>query len=729
MIQLYKADNTEYEKNGDHVLHPTKCLLDRTLNGSWELTLEAPLDEKDVFKDIVVESVIKAPLPEGERLFYVYDTDKDSADCVTACARPVFLNAAKEVLILDKRPTDKNGQAVLEILTAGTRYSGTSDITTTNTAYYVRKNLIEAISSDEENSFLNRWGGEILYNDFNIVINKRIGGDYGARILYGKNLSSVKEQVNIEDVVTRIVPVAYNGYMLDGDAPWVDSPLISSYSHVKTAVIKYEDVKLTSDTAGDEVGFETLELLRAELVRRCNLEFDNGIDKPTVSLEVDMIDLRNVSEYKDYAVLESVSLGDTVGCRHSRMGISTTSRVIRQKWDCILQKNEELVIGELQNDYFDKLTSAASTVSKNTNQDGSIMAERLVGLINAMTTQLAYQKNVARRQDVRAILFEDLDESSDLYGALAIGTQGIQISKSRTADGKDWDWNTAITANGIIADAILTGLIGGRDGKSYWNLDSGKLVIKLGGDEDDRGVIELYDASGNLSGYFSSSGGDLKNLILRDRMIVYNLDESKNISIGFDGASGDFYISGGTDVTINIPYLYAVAAQIDELGVTNVIATGIVQGAQIIATQSVYSPYMSGKTAYWDTEIEAAKGTFESLYSTNGTVQKSDEQEKEIIGGMDERHMKFFMDLRPILFRWRENDNGVHAGFGARATEKAMRKDGIDEAEQFCVTKDGESYNMNYLELVPVIVAVLQRVCKKMDKMERRLKWLRRLWK
>ncbi|KAK9680617.1 hypothetical protein QE152_g38975 [Popillia japonica] len=86
-----------------------------------------------------------------------------------------------------------------------------------------------------------------------------------------------------------------------------------------------------------------------------------------------------------------------------------------------------------------------------------------------MDTQLKYQKDIAQRQDVRAILFEDLDESSNTYGAMCLGTQGFQIANKRTTDGRDWDWTTAATANGIIADAILTGLISDKTGNSWWN--------------------------------------------------------------------------------------------------------------------------------------------------------------------------------------------------------------------------------------------------------------------
>ena len=43
------------------------------------------------------------------------------------------------------------------------KYSGESNITKKATAYYQFKNLIEAINGGEDNSFISRWGGEILF--------------------------------------------------------------------------------------------------------------------------------------------------------------------------------------------------------------------------------------------------------------------------------------------------------------------------------------------------------------------------------------------------------------------------------------------------------------------------------------------------------------------------------------------------------------------------------------
>lgn len=68
------------------------------------------------------------------------------------------------------------------------KYSGKSNIKIISTAYYQTKNLIEAICGEEENSFLNRWGGEVLFDNYTITVNDRVGIDHGVQVLYGKIL-------------------------------------------------------------------------------------------------------------------------------------------------------------------------------------------------------------------------------------------------------------------------------------------------------------------------------------------------------------------------------------------------------------------------------------------------------------------------------------------------------------------------------------------------------------
>lgn len=90
--------------------------------------------------------------------------------------QPIFMDAKDDCFLTDVRPTEKTGQQALDIMTApNKKYSAKSNITGISTAYYQTKNLIEAIGAEDENSFINRWGGEVIYDNYTIVINDRAG--------------------------------------------------------------------------------------------------------------------------------------------------------------------------------------------------------------------------------------------------------------------------------------------------------------------------------------------------------------------------------------------------------------------------------------------------------------------------------------------------------------------------------------------------------------------------
>lgn len=177
MIQIYNPDNTDFEKNGDMTLFPSSATVHTILNGSWFAELEHTIDAEGRWKYIQEEAVIKMPSFNGEQLFRIKSKEKSDSGVVCEM-EPIFFDSIGDCFLKDIRPTGKNGQEALDLMTApNAKYSGQSNITRTATAYYQFKNLMEAINGDEDNSFINRWGGEILFDNFKIIINDRVGGD------------------------------------------------------------------------------------------------------------------------------------------------------------------------------------------------------------------------------------------------------------------------------------------------------------------------------------------------------------------------------------------------------------------------------------------------------------------------------------------------------------------------------------------------------------------------
>ena len=460
MIEVYVKGNEDYKSNGDMTLTPTTCEVELTVEGIAELTLEHPIDDLGRWEYLVNDNVIAAPTPYSKKqLFRIYDYTKTETE-VTAYARHIFYDSAGEMLV-DVRPTDKTGQEALDIILSGTKYKAKTNIKTRSTAYYIRKNIMEAIGGDNENSFINRWGGERMYDNFTVIINDRLGGDYGACAEFGRNMTGIEADISIDDVVTRITPVSYNGHTLEGEEPWIDSPLIGSYANPRTAVIKFEDVKLLEDCQEGEEGFSTLELLREELKRRCTKEYENGLDKPKVNYKVDLVEVANTEDYKDYKKLTTIGIGDDVLTKDRKLKINVTARCIRLVYDCIEEENAEVELGNFIENYFDKTTSAADIIQKVTREDGTLKAEEVYGKIDAVKAQLKAQRDISQPSEVRAVIFEDLVEGSPTYGAMSIGTMGFCIASERTADGKDWDWKTFGTGSGFYADYICVGQLDG----------------------------------------------------------------------------------------------------------------------------------------------------------------------------------------------------------------------------------------------------------------------------
>lgn len=479
MIEIYKSDNHNYDYNGDAVLHPSSCILS---TDDWKLTIENPSDDNAPL--FTREAVVTVPTWYSDRQFFrIYDYEKSESG-ITAYARPIFYDSAHDAFLIDVRPTDKTGQGALDIMTAGTRYTAESDITDISTAYYVRKNLIEAIMSDDDNSFLNRWGGQPVFDNYKIVINKRAGGDYGAQARFGYNLNEIQEHVNMENVATRIVPMGYNGHTLDGDKPWVDSPLIDNYEIVYTKVVKYEDVKLLEDCQDDEPGFATLEDYQRELIKRARADFKAGADLPVIEYEVDVVDLAKTSEYENIKDLVKIGYGDTVVCENESLGISTTAKVVALTWDCILQQNETVNLGDMSATYFDKISSAVESVNKAINPDGTVKGEQVGGVVDMMKTKMRATALSAKKQADKAILFEDMDPQSPTFGAMAIGTTGFMIADGRTEDDRDWNWKTFGTGKGFVADYLIAGILRSlnwEEGKEGFeiNLNSGEIQAAM----------------------------------------------------------------------------------------------------------------------------------------------------------------------------------------------------------------------------------------------------------
>lgn len=303
MIWVYERDATEVTVRGLGIIRPYSCVVHEEKNGDYSVTME--IEKEDTVCEL--ERVLYCPTPKhGYQNFRIYDIDEQALGLKTVLARHVFYDLQDNFLD-DVRPTDDTGNAAIQKMLAAMQFKqnfvGTSNIETVNTAYWQMMNPIEALIGEQENSFINRWGGVLDRDNYSFAIN--VETEQTIDIIYGKNLEQFGLHADTTEIVTRIMPT---GLKADGQTvlklpeKYVDSPNINEYVHPRIQRIHYSDIRV-GENDGD---YATEDAAFTALRDRAEAEFARGIDLPKVSGTVSIVDLAKTKEYKNAKGLEQI---------------------------------------------------------------------------------------------------------------------------------------------------------------------------------------------------------------------------------------------------------------------------------------------------------------------------------------------------------------------------------------------------------------------------------------
>ncbi|HEL1765009.1 TPA: phage tail protein [Streptococcus suis] len=335
MICLYAADESLFEHNGLGILDNDlkKCRVEEELNNLYTLTAQYPLWAK-FGKSIRNGMIIKAPTPNGDQLFRIYQS-KPSMGMLEIHAFHIFYDLAFN-FVEDTNIVSKSGQAWLQQLSQNTQYRHPftffSDISTVAGSRVVRKNCVEILlNTSLDNSFVNRFGGEILRDNFKVYFNRAIGENRGFKIRHKKNLKGYTANIDDKSVITRIMPIGFDGLLLP--EKYVDSPRISDYPFPRIGKVEV-DVKAAVGENADAKDAIPLNEAHAKMRSLVREQF-GLIDVPTCSYEVDFVELSKTKEYADFQNLETVRIGDTVTVSHDEDGFYVEAKVIRYEYDSL----------------------------------------------------------------------------------------------------------------------------------------------------------------------------------------------------------------------------------------------------------------------------------------------------------------------------------------------------------------------------------------------------------
>ena len=185
MIRAFNSIDKLYSSNGDAVIAATKARVKNSDNGDYYLELTCGTEFNDF---IQANNIIVAPTPRGDQAFRIRTVTKRNKK-LEAKAWHVYYDS-QNYLIADSYAVNMNCNAALDHFNNATDnpspFTVSSNVDSINTFRCVRKSLAECIET-----VLERWGGHLVRDNWNISILADIGVDNGITIEYKKNLQEL----------------------------------------------------------------------------------------------------------------------------------------------------------------------------------------------------------------------------------------------------------------------------------------------------------------------------------------------------------------------------------------------------------------------------------------------------------------------------------------------------------------------------------------------------------
>ena len=456
MISIYRPDETEFTRNGLGSI--SKSVIDpvvmQDLNGIYAFKFKYPIFAPRA-NYVKGEYIMKVMTPKGYQLFRIHK-EEPVMGYRNVTAYHIFYDLAFNY-IDDTNVIGKTGTAAGVQILSATNYLHSfefvSDIATVATARIVGMNVAEALLDDsKDNSFISRWGGEIDRDNFQIRMLNHIGEDRNVTIEYRKDLEGFDAAIDWTTVVTRIKPIGFDG--LELPEKFIDSPLINNYPYPKVREIEYKDIKAAiGDYAADEDAIP-LEDAYAELRRLAGLEYSEAeIDRPTATYDVQFVNLMNTNEYKKYAALQTIYIGDTIKVRHSKEDIDLTAKVISYEYDPISEKYTKITLGSIKQTLsgsgYGNLQSQIDSIKQVDISNLEASIDRATGLINNALGGYVVKRN-------GELLIMDTEDITTAVKIWRWNLNGLGYSGTGYAG----PYRTAITNDGhFVADFIDVGLL------------------------------------------------------------------------------------------------------------------------------------------------------------------------------------------------------------------------------------------------------------------------------
>ena len=570
------------------------------------------------------------PAQSRMQLFRIASVERDAAAReVRVTAQHIFYDLLGNIVSGEYAPENVAASTVVEQLFARALNAHAFDVhcpaQTSVSGDYTRRGLVECLL-DPDDGVAPQAEARLIRDNFDIWLLPDLPRETGVTIRHAKDLLGAAMTTDAGSVVTRIIPVGEDAdgkpLLLSGTV-YVDSPRISDYPLIYARAIDY-DVKIGQD------GVANAAQARARLKELAEADFANGIDLPSVSLDVDFAVLGETEEYRRYADLQAVHLYDTVRVVAKEAGIDAAVRVTGYKWDALGRRYESVTLGELT----EVKTSvygyqlADKSVGTVKLQNGAVGSAQLRDLAvqyahintaaveqlsaNSLTALKAYIHELAAESVTTDQLYADLasialaqittaniaSANIDWASIGALSANIAAIAKAHLEDA-DIEWANIASLTAAVAD-IAEAKIAGASITAAQIDDLDATVASILHAQVATGEFDFAEVENFLGNVFVLGQGIAGSVSIKNLTVTQaNMLGAVIGSLVLPGEDGKYYeVTVGTDGTLSTAEVEVSAGEIE---------AGVTQGGKPIAATSINAESIHGST------ITAQQGILNSI--------------------------------------------------------------------------------------------------------------------
>ena len=737
------------------------CTVHEVLNGEYELEMEYPMDGIH-YSEMTARCIIYAiPSPyRSPQPFRIYRQSRPLDGIITFYARHISydLSGVPVTPFSSSSVVDALASIEQSWVVPCSFHFWTDKTTSANFSISV-PSATRSILGGTEGSVLDVYGGEYEWDGFTVRLWNHRGQDNGVTVSYGKNLTDISQDYNDSGVLTGIMPywLGQDGTLVQSNPAIIEAPGTYDFENIQPV-----------DFSQDFEEQPTVEQLTERGQQYVNA---NDVGKPTVSTTVSFVQLEQMEQYKDLALLEKCDIGDSVTVRFSRLGVDSKARIVEIETDVLMERYNSVTLGNVQ-------ASMSSIVSDQQQEIQQKPSTSFVeNAVNNATNWLTNGKGyMVARKDAAGntidLLFMDTPDINTATDVLRIGQSGLGFSHT----GVNGPYTNAWTIDGnLLADFITSGTLNAeqvniinlivnhlRSTGGWFTLDSQNGFIEIFHDTARRIRISGY--------YYNGTTPDIKNTFGNIEVWYGNVDSQgnpldDNAKYGFLAA--DSFMIGGKEQNNFDDCFFHIGqdgfAQFHKgLKVTS---GGLGIGDYIVGndawiygdSKAMWSFRTNSPTGYVETQIfteqsgdqrcifrpasdgQAYIGSASYRWNTVFCYtmnEASDRKLKEDIASID-KAKDFILSLNPVSYK-RKGGKRTHMGFVAQEVAQAAKENQMGDLSLYqasVVHEDGTetyydtetpdenlSWGLTYSELIAPLVALVQEQEKRISALEKKLK-------